>query len=211
MNFELVKNQLSSAYNKQAKHRDSQIAQKWKITEREFFLHTLLKEKKQRLLEVGAGPGKDSLYFHNAGLDVHSTDLCAEMVHLCQNKGLTADVMSFDDLEFPNDSFEAIWALNCLLHVPKSNLAEVLLEIRRVLQPGGLFYLGVYGGVNHEGIWERDFHHPKRYFSFYDNEALKKAVSSVFTLEAFHLISKEEIGQGIHDFQGLLLRKARKG
>jgi ubiquinone/menaquinone biosynthesis C-methylase UbiE len=81
-------------------------------------------------------------------------DLSNEMVNLCQEKGLNAHVMDFYDLQFPDQSFDAVFALNCLLHVPKANLESVLKEVHRVLRDGGLFFCGVYGGQDTEGIWE---------------------------------------------------------
>lgn len=60
--------------------------------------------------------------------------------------------MSFDDLQFPDRHFDAIWALNCLLHVPKAHIRDVLKEIDRVMKPSGLFYMGLYGGASWEGI-----------------------------------------------------------
>ncbi|UOQ43561.1 class I SAM-dependent methyltransferase [Halobacillus salinarum] len=205
-----LKTHLGIAYDQQAAQRDRSTIQQWKIRERHFFLQNLLKENKRTLLEVGAGPGKDSLYFQKAGLDVFATDLSHEMIKLCRNKGLKSAQMSFDELSFPSATFDSVWALNCLLHVPKSQLHYVLLEIRRVLKEEGLFYMGVYGGIDHEGIWEQDFHEPKRFFSFYTNAQILQIAKSYFELVDFHDIPKEDIGDGNHHFQGLLLRKSAK-
>jgi SAM-dependent methyltransferase len=63
-------------------------------------------------------------------------------------------------------SFDAVYALNCLLHVPNADLPTVLRAIRTVLRPGGLFFLGVYGGEPAEGIAEDDQYDPPRFFSW---------------------------------------------
>lgn len=202
-----LKKNLSDAYDRQSKQRNQTQTQDWKIHEREAFLQRLRDEKKHTMLEIGAGPGKDSLFFSQNGVDVHATDLSEEMVQRCREKGLKADVMSFDDLQFPAGSFDAVWALNCLLHVPKKNLPEILAGLRRVLKKDGLFYLGVYGGINHEGIWQGDFHEPKRFFSFYDDDILKSILTREFKLEAFHKIPMDEDGDGPTHFQGVILRK----
>ena len=57
------KNDLREAYNKSAHQRDSVPMQDWKIEERSRFLSLLIQEKKEGLLEIGAGPGRDSLFF----------------------------------------------------------------------------------------------------------------------------------------------------
>jgi SAM-dependent methyltransferase len=48
--------------------------------------------------------------------------------------------MDFLHLDFPAGSFDAVYALNCLLHVPNADLPEVLAAIRAVLRPGQLHF-----------------------------------------------------------------------
>lgn len=199
-------NQLKNAYNKQANQRNQATTEAWKVKERNRFLKLVQDEEKTSLLEIGAGPGNDSLYFKENGLKTFSTDLSPEMITLCKEKGLEAVEMSFYDLTFPSNHFDAIYALNCLLHVPKAELEDVLIELKRVLQPGGLFYLGVYGGKNSEGIWEDDVYEPKRFFSFYEDDALQTLLTAHFSIESFQVISKEVIGGNLA-FQSVVLRK----
>lgn len=202
-----LKINLSTAYDRESKNRNDGKTQKWKILERSHFLQQLNFEDKKSFLEVGAGPGKDSFFFSQNGLDVLATDLSEEMVKHCRSKKLKADVMSFDHLDFPDDSFDSVWALNCLLHVPKRELPLVLKEIKRVLKNDGLFYMGVYGGIDHEGIWEDDFHEPKRFFSFYEDAALKECLIRHFMMETFHKIPMEHDDGGPPHFQGFIVRK----
>ncbi len=133
------KNQLIEAYNHHAVEREGSVKQSWKLQERDEFLKVLRERKLTRLLEIGAGTGHDAKFFQDSGLEVSCIDLSPHMVELCKEKGLNAQVMDFSQLEFPDQSFDAIWALNCLLHVPKADLPVVLSEIRRVLRPDGLF------------------------------------------------------------------------
>lgn len=114
--------------------------------------------------------------------------------------------MSFYNLNFPDQHFDSIWALNCLLHVPKDDIKDVLNELKRVLKPSGLFYLGVYGGENSEGIWKEDHYTPKRFFSFYDDESLEELLSEIFLIEYFEVVSKEIVG-GKYHFQSVISRK----
>jgi hypothetical protein len=78
--------------------------------------------------------------------------------------------------------------LNSLLHLPKIELPAVLRGINSKLTSGGLFYLGVYGGKDHEGVWEEDHYVPKRFFSFYLDEDLKKNLIEVFDIHSFRKI-----------------------
>lgn len=197
---------LRQSYNTiQAKERDQRKIAEWKIAERQHFLTLLQQEGKHILLEVGAGTGKDSKFFQDAGLHVIVTDLSPAMVELCRQKGLTAYVMDFLGLDFSESSFDAIYALNCLLHVPAENLPQVLAKLRSLLKPGGLFYLGVYGGEEREGAAPEDQHEPKRFFSYHTDEYIQQVVSQFFEIVYFKPIAVEE-GTRFH-FQSMILRK----
>lgn len=199
-------NSLAEAYNKKALEREQSPYPEWKYLERERFLECIKEEEKTDLLEIGAGTGKDSQFFSEAGLQTVSTDISPSMVEVCIGKGLSAEVMSFKDLTFPENRFSSLWAMNCLLHVPKEELREVLDGIKRVMRPDGLFYLGIYGGEDFEGIWPEDPYNPKRFFSFYENQSIKELLSEFFTIEYFAIVPKEIVG-GKYDFQSIILRK----
>jgi len=196
---------LRRSYDNMAQERDGHAVAAWKIEERDWFLALLNKEGKQRLLEVGAGTGKFSKFFQDNSLTVVCTDLSPENVRLCQAKGITAYAMDFLALDFPEGSFDAVFALNCLLHVPRSDLPRVLEAIRNVLRPGGLFYLGVYGGKEHTGVWPEDRYEPRRFFRLQTDEQLRQAVSPFFELVSFKRIALED-EDGFH-FQSMVLRR----
>lgn len=194
---------LIAAYDSHAEERNQMHIADWKVRERGQFLDMLRKRKAETLLEIGSGPGRDGLFFHTQGLDVTCTDQSPEMVRFCREKGLKAEVRSFDALGFPDKSFDAVFGLNCLLHVPKGELRRSLEEIRRVLKPGGLFYMGVYGGPDSEGVWEKDSYEPKRFFAMYSDEKLLKAVGGTFEIVYFNT---EPLGEGNPHFQSLVLK-----
>jgi ubiquinone/menaquinone biosynthesis C-methylase UbiE len=199
--YEQVKNNLCQSYDRTAAECDQAAMTAWKVEERGLFLAWLQKEGKRRLLEIGAGPGRDSLFFQDNGLEVTCTDLSPEMVKLCQAKGLTAYVMDFLNLDFPDSSFGAVYSLNCLLHVPKQDLPGVLAAVQRLMKPTGLFYYGVYGGKDSEGAWEGDTYQPQRFFAFYTDEQIKKVVAPFFKPLYFKHIPVE--GKSGLDFQSL--------
>ena len=202
--YEDVIGDLRQAYDRSAAKRDAAGLPAWKIAERADFLALLQSEGKQTLLEIGAGPGHFAAYFRDQGLDVTCTDLSPEMVRLCRDKGLTAHVMDFLHLDYPPASFDAVFALNCLLHVPSADLPRVLAAIHQVLRPDGLFFYGVYGGWAFEGIWPEDEHEPKRYFVFYPDDELRRRVAGLFDIVSFRSIALEDSGRG--HFQSLILR-----
>jgi SAM-dependent methyltransferase len=200
-----IRHNLTEAYNAEARQRDASDIQPWKVEERAGFLVLLKKEHKQSLLEIGSGPGRDGKFFKDEGFDVTCIDLSTEMVNLCRLKGLKAQVMDAADLQFPVSSFDAVYALNSLLHLAKVELPRVLDNISSVLKSSGLFYFGVYGGYDFEGVRENDRCTPKRFFSFYTDNGLKQTVSKTFEIVHFETITLDNKEQ-LH-FQSLILRK----
>ncbi len=181
-----LKANLIESYNKYAQEREAGSMDGWRIEKRMDFLSLLKDEGKQSLLEIGAGTGKDSLFFQENGVDVTCIDLSPEMVKFCKLKGLSAQVMDMMDLKFPENSFDAVYTFNSLLHIPKTDLPLVLKNIQTVLKPNGLFHLGIYGKeAEFEGIWEKDSYTPKRFFAFYSDENIKQITAQYFQLCLF--------------------------
>ncbi|MFD1336723.1 class I SAM-dependent methyltransferase [Oceanobacillus iheyensis] len=206
--LKIIEKNLIASYNKMAGERDKLRMSEWKKGERDVFERFILKRASKNLLEVGAGTGQDSLYFQELGLEVTSVDLSTEMIKLCKEKGLNAKEMSVFDLEFPDNTFDAIWSLNCLLHITKEDLPRALHEIKRVLKPNGIFYMGVYGGKDSQGVWEKDTYNPKRFFSFYLDEQIQDVVEKVFNVEYINIIPKHIIGgEQELSFQSMVLTK----
>jgi SAM-dependent methyltransferase len=204
--YDQVITNLLEFYNSDVERRDNREYPAWKREERQHFLSLLQQEGKTSLLEIGAGTGRDSQFFQQHGLKVISTDLSPEMVKRCQQNGLTAYVMDFLHLDFPPGSFDAIYSFNCLLHVPAQNLPAVLQKIQGLLKPAGLFYLGVYGGIEREGARPDDPNEPKRFFSFHTDEYMQEVIRQFFELLYFKRVHLE--GEKDLHFQSMILRRS---
>ena len=131
-------------------------------------------------------------------------DLSPEMVRRCRARGLEAHVMDVGDLRFEANRFDAVYANNCLIHVPRLELETTLAGITRVLRPGGLFYLAVYGGGEFEGVWEGDSAEPKRFFSFRSDAYLRAVTARAFEVHSFAAVPH---GFGGYHYQCFVLRK----
>jgi SAM-dependent methyltransferase len=195
---------LRTAYDARAAWRDGQRKQPWKLAEHQAFRERLAPGA--RLLEIGAGTGQDCAYFQEEGFAVVATDLSAVMVEHCRAKGIEAHTMDFLHLDFPAGSFDAVFAMNCLLHVPNHDLPSVLAAARAVLRPGGLFFVGVYGGdESAEGPLDDDKHVPARFFSWRtDEQLLSFATDASFEVVDFHAVD----AAGGYRFQSLTLHRA---
>ncbi|MEX1143625.1 MAG: class I SAM-dependent methyltransferase [Anaerolineales bacterium] len=201
--MEDIRRALQQAYTANVKERDTSLPQPWKLAERAAFLQALQVKGAGSLLELGAGTGQDAAFFAAHGLEVLATDLTAENVAACRQKGLHAEVMDVCDLRLPAAGFDAAYSLNCLLHLAKAEFPLAIENIHRVLKLGGLLYLGLYGGMDSEGVYQEDSYEPKRFFSFWTDEGLRNAVAPLFDIFSFTAVELEE-GSELH-FQSLIL------
>jgi SAM-dependent methyltransferase len=177
---------LRASYDDGAAERDSKPKEQFTLDERAAFLDRLRAVEAKTLLEIGAGTGQDAAFFSAEGLDVVAVDVSPEMVARCRAKGVEAYERDFLHLGFDPASFDAGYAMNCLLHVPNADLPEVLRAVRTVLKPGGLFYVGVWGGVAQEGVVADDRYRPPRFFSLRTDAEMFRYASESFEVVDFH-------------------------
>jgi len=198
-----LKSNIIRAYDNDADRRVKAKQQQWKKKERKVFLAYLQHEKKKTFLEIGAGTGNDSLYFKKHGLRVTAMDISPEHIRYCKKRGLHALVLDIYDLDILGKKYDAVYSMSSLVHVPKKDFRRIMDKIKRSLKPGGLFYLGMYGGVDVEGVYKKDHCRPKRFFSLYKTPDLLAIVQKYFKLEYFKSLKPFEDGV----FQSMILQK----
>ena len=176
---------LVKTYEKYAHERASHSPDEFKVQERSEFLKFLKNEERKTLLEIGCGHGRDAQFFQSQGLQVFAVDNTPTMVELTMEKGIRARVLDCYDLDEIDETFDAVYTLNCLLHIPKRDFDRVLRLISGRLNEDGLMYLGLWGDENFEGIWEKDRYEPKRFFSFWRTEILLEVLQRFFRLEYY--------------------------
>jgi SAM-dependent methyltransferase len=99
------------------------------------------------ILELGCGAGADSAEMLARGFDVCPTDGSPEMAGEASRRlGRPVETLLFHDLN-KVESYDGVWANACLLHVPRSELAQVLRRIWRALKPAGHFYASFKAGA----------------------------------------------------------------
>lgn len=194
---------LVKSYEKYAHERAAHSPDGFKVQERSEFLRFLKDEGRETLLEIGCGHGQDAQFFQDQGFQVLAVDNTPTMVKLTAEKGVTARLLDCYDLNEINESFDAVYTMNCLLHIPKQDFDRVLDLISGRLNENGLMYLGIWGDTNFEGIWEHDRYEPKRFFSFWKTEALLEVIQRLFRLEYYRRLEphKDRI------FNSLIVRK----
>ena len=199
-----IKADLVKTYDRHAAERDERDIAVWRLAELDRFATLLQQQQKRIVLEIGAGTGLESEFFLAQGFNIISTDQSSGMVKFCREKGLSAVLMDFYHPGFASAQFDAIWAFNCLLHVPKKYLPAVLRKIKAILKPDGLFYVALWGGTEFEGLWEDDPYIPKRFFSFYPDNQIQTVMAETFEIIEFRPVDVE--GRELH-IQAMILRK----
>jgi SAM-dependent methyltransferase len=197
MRYEDVLTGLRDAYDGDVAERDATTKPPWKIEERQTFLDRLRAREARTLVDIGAGTGQDSAFFRDSGIDVLATDASPAMVAACRAKRLTARLGDVRGLR-AETAFDAAYSMNCLLHVPNADLAESLASIRELIVPGGLVYLGLWGGDSFEGVLPGD--ELGRFFSFRTDGEIRGYAEAVFDVVDFHTRDVDDL-----HFQSLTL------
>lgn len=100
-----------------------------------------------RVLDLGCGTGAVTLHLASRGFTVNAVDHSPDMVAVAQAKieranaagSVSFDVTSAGYLPFGNERFDLVTCQRVLHHIP--DVEPVFGEVKRVLKPGGAFYL----------------------------------------------------------------------
>lgn len=109
----------------------------------------LRKRGARRVLDLGCGAGRHVVYLAKNGFEVYGMDISPVGLDHARGwlsrEGLSAALVQRDMTEFPypypDGFFDAAISLYVIYHTTLGNMRQVLAEIDRVLQPGGLALL----------------------------------------------------------------------
>ena len=97
-----------------------------------------------RIIEVGCGPGRGTLFMARRGLDLTAVDISPESLGLARRRAPAAKFVlaSNLDLPFADAAFDAVVSDGVIHHTPDAYRS--FSENARILRPGGRMYVGVY-------------------------------------------------------------------
>jgi 2-polyprenyl-3-methyl-5-hydroxy-6-metoxy-1,4-benzoquinol methylase len=100
--------------------------------------------REARLLDIGCGNGSLIMALHQLGFrHVQGIDISEEQIQIARQSGLVETEVA-DATTYLNDKFglfDAVFCMDLVEHLTKSELVELLLLIRKALRPNGRLYL----------------------------------------------------------------------
>ncbi len=104
---------------------------------------------KDLILDLGCGSGRDLRHFSQRGFRIVGVDYSFNLLKLARDFSEQPVVLAdFLTLPFGENTFDAVWAIGSLLHVPRHQLPLVLQQIYRVLKPDALFFTSMKSGYD---------------------------------------------------------------
>ena len=165
------------------------------------------------ILDAGCGSGRDTLAFLKMGFQIIAIDASAAMIHATKQLVAAAGCdeyldhcqmiqTTFQDFVLPatpdtaNRRLDGIWASASLLHVQRSELAEVLHHLGDCLKSGGIFYVSFKYG-------DREYIRGERYFNCYDESAFRALLTQVPELQLHEMATTQDVRPS-HEFEAWL-------
>lgn len=129
------------------------------------------------ILDIGCGPGRDAKIFSEKGFNTTGIDLSERMIETAKTmvKNASFKVMDLMNLEFPDNSFDAVWASAVYLHIQKKEIVPALKEAYRVLKNGGILCTSVKEGEGEILKVDERYGDVRKFWSFYSKQEIEEA------------------------------------
>lgn len=123
-----------------------------------------------RIMDLGAGSGRDLVFFKNRGFRVDGIDVSPEMCHLASEySGVNVICQKIQDWN-PKEKYNGIWANASLLHLTLEEIESFLDMVDNYLTDRGVLFIsfkeGITTGLDSEG----------RFFTGVTEDQLKKLI-----------------------------------
>jgi 2-polyprenyl-3-methyl-5-hydroxy-6-metoxy-1,4-benzoquinol methylase len=140
-----------------------------------------------RILDLGCGSGRDSLWFKSRGYSIIALDGSESMIQHCK-KYLLADEMVHSRFEtYHTDlKFDGIWACASLLHISRDALPQLIQKYVGYLNPHGVFFMSFKSG-------KEDTIVDGRTFTNFTKETLSRLLSKVHLIDIVTFIHTQDV------------------
>ena len=158
-----------------------------------------------RIIDIGAGSGRDLKYFKDSGYAVEGIDASEKMCRLAADySGAEVSCDSIQDWH-PEGKYDGIWANASLLHLSLPEIEKFVCRISRCLNLGGVFYMSMKEGI------QTGYDNSGRFFTNFTENIIKKIIRKRKTLEILDIWNtKDGLGRNDTKWLNVIIRKYRK-
>ncbi len=102
---------------------------------------------KGRIIDIGAGGGRDASLLIEQGYDYLGTDISSGLLEQARktNPGVKFEQVSLYDMNYA-EPFDGFWCAAVLLHIPRDRTDQALKSIKSTIKPGGVGFFAVKQG-----------------------------------------------------------------
>jgi SAM-dependent methyltransferase len=161
--------------------------------------------KNASILDIGCGSGRDLLWLKKQGFYVTGFEQSKGLAQLAKRHAACEIIVGdFEIYDFSPFSFDAILASGSLVHVPHDRLIHALKNIKKALEPGGIFYISLKQGDRTKTD------HTNRTFCLWQDRDLRPLFSNL-NFEILHFSNSKSVLNSKDPWLGYVLKcKNRK-
>ncbi len=110
---------------------------------------------KPRILDLGCGPGYESMRLHNEGAEVFGIDFSEESIKIAKERceGCQFEVVDFTKLDKRFGLFDGVFSSASLIHLSPEIIENVVQRISKVLRDKGFFLIIIQDGEKIKESW----------------------------------------------------------
>jgi ubiquinone/menaquinone biosynthesis C-methylase UbiE len=143
--------------------------------------------KKANILDLACGSGRDVQYFIDEGFSPVGIDASKKILAQASKKVPKGKfkLMHLDSLDFPENSFDAAWALDAISYLTKTETKKFLATLSTILKPSGIVFISVRKGDEEKEIKYEKLGGEKIKVSFFQ----KKELEILLTTNGFAILN----------------------
>ena len=139
------------------------------------------------IIDIGAGSGRDILYFMSKGYQVEGIDAAPEMCRLASEYTGVPVICCKIQKWVSDKKYDGIWANASLLHLSLEEVEEFILRVDSLLEDQGVIYISLKSGI------ETGVDVTGRYFTSFTEEQVQQIVSESAAMEVVDSWRSEDL------------------
>lgn len=154
-----------------------------------------------KILDIGFGSGRDSLYFSSLGYDVTSLDPVEEFCAYGRQLGLNNVILGSVEEITCLEEFDALWASASLLHIKSNNLINIFNKCYDALKDNGVMFVSFKYG-DFEGMID------ERYFNYLTEKSFTSIINNTkFRIDKLWINESDKLNRDIKWLNAILIKE----